>query len=96
MSEQTLLKRSVGPHTYFLLHSSYALALLHGIADAAEKLLHLAFLVASIWGAVNFFGKLNASCLPLKMKIANIKVDYSVNSLRAVPSHPYESFAFAY
>ena len=52
-----MLKRSVGPHTYFLLHSSYALALLHGIADAAEKLLHLAFLAASIWGAVNFFGK---------------------------------------
>lgn len=45
------------PHTHQVEDSSYALALLFGIADAAEKLLHLTFVGASIWGAVNFFGK---------------------------------------
>ena len=57
-SAKSLLEKRIGPHTYGLQDSSsYSLALLVGIADAAEKLLHLAFLGASIWGAVNFFGK---------------------------------------
>ena len=51
------LNRRIGPHTYHLLDSSYALALLFIIAEAVEKLLILGFLAASIWGAVNFFGE---------------------------------------
>jgi len=50
------LNRRIGPHTYHLLDSSYALALLFIIAEAVEKFLILGFLAASIWGAVNFFG----------------------------------------
>ena len=54
---QSGLRERFGPHTYHLLDSSYALALLFRIAEVAEKLLILAFLAASIWGAVNFFGE---------------------------------------
>ena len=45
----------MGPHTYHLLDSSYAVAIVYTAAEVVEKLLLLTFLAASIWGAVNFF-----------------------------------------
>ena len=47
----------MGPHTYHLLDSSYAVAVVFYAAEVVEKLLVITFLAASIWGAVNFFSK---------------------------------------